>query len=63
MWTELTERQIGLNLNYSIIFTEISFFSKTSILLQIIHMTIQNLTEKGGAVCQIWLQGGIHNTL
>ena len=41
-------------MNYSIFFTEISFSSETSILLQIIriiHMTIwliQNLTEKGG---------------
>ena len=32
----LTDRRIGLNMNYSIIFTEISFFSETSILLQII---------------------------
>ena len=52
--TELTDRQIGLNMNYSIIFTEINFSPETSILLQIIriiHMTIwiiQNLTEKGG---------------
>ena len=52
--TELTDRRIQLNMNYSIIFTEISFFPETSILLQIIqiiHMTIwivQNLTEKGG---------------
>ena len=45
---------VGLNMNYSIIFTEISFYPETSILLQIIriiHITIwfvQNSTEKGG---------------
>ena len=45
-----------MNMNYSIIFTEISFSPETSILLQIIqiiHMAIwiiQNLTEKGGQV-------------
>ena len=61
------DRRIGLNINYSIIFTEISFSPETSILLQIIqiiHMTIglcQNSTEKGRAVCQSWLQGGKHN--
>ena len=44
----------GLYVNYSIIFTEISFYPETSILLQmirIIHMHIglyQNLTDKGG---------------
>ena len=46
--TELTDRRIGLNINYSIIFTEISFFSETSILLQIIriiHMTIWIIPE------------------
>ena len=49
------DRRIGLNMNYSIIFTEISFSPETSILLQIIqiiHMTVhglyQNLTKKGG---------------
>ena len=52
--TELADRRIGLNMNFSIIFTEISFSPETSSLLQIIriiHMTIwiiQNLTEKGG---------------
>ena len=61
------DRRIGLNMNYSIIFTEISFSPETSILLQIIqiiHMTvgiIQNPTEKGRAVCQFWLPGGKHN--
>ena len=42
-------------MNYSIIFTEISFYPETSILLQIIriiYMTFpelcQNLTDKGG---------------
>ena len=37
------DRRIGLNMNYSIIFTEISFSPETSILLQIIqiiHMTV-----------------------
>ena len=39
--TDSTEdRRIGQNMNYSIIFTEISFSPETSILLQIIHMTI-----------------------
>ena len=45
----------GLYMNYSIIFTEISFYTETSILLQIIgiiYMTFpelcQNLTDKGG---------------
>ena len=64
---ELTDRWIGLNMNYSIIFTEISFYPETSILLQIIriiHMTIWIIPEsdrEGRAVCQIWLQGGINN--
>ena len=54
-------------MNYSIIFTEISFYPETSILLQIIriiHMTIWIIPEsdrEARAVCQIWLQGGIHN--
>ena len=39
------DRQIGLNMNYSIIFTEISFSPETSILLQIIHMTIGIMPE------------------
>ena len=44
----------GLYMNYSIIFTEISFYPKTLILFQIIriiHMTFQiipELTDKGG---------------
>ena len=53
-------------MNYSIIFTEISFSPETSILLQIIQiidMTIWIIPESdrkgGGAVCQIWLQGFI----
>ena len=60
-------RRIGLNMNYSIIFTEISFSPQTSILLQIIqiiHMTNQIMPEfdrEGRAVCQFWLQGGKHN--
>ena len=60
-------RRIGLNMNYSIIFTEISFSPETSILLQIIqiiHMTFGIIPEsdsKGRAVCQFWLQGGKHN--
>ena len=54
-------------MNYSIIFTEISFSPETSILLQIIqiiHMTFGIIPEsdsKGRAVCQFWLQGGKHN--
>ena len=32
------DRRIGLNMNYSIIFTEISFSPETSILLQIIQI-------------------------
>ena len=61
------DRRIGLNMNYSIIFTEISFSPETSILLQIIqiiHMTFGIIPEsdsKGRAVCQFWLQGGKHN--
>ena len=61
------DRQIGLNMNYSIIFTEISFSPETSILLQIIqiiHMTVGIIPEsdrEGRAVCQSWLQGGKHN--
>ena len=42
------DRWIGLNMNYSIIFTEISFSPETSILLQIIqiiHMTIGIMPE------------------
>ena len=42
------DRRIGLNMNYSNIFTEISFSPETSILLQIIHMTIGIMPEKGG---------------
>ena len=61
------DRRIGLNMNYLIIFTEISFSPETSILLQIIqiiHMTLGIIPEsdrKGRAVCQSWLQGGKHN--
>ena len=61
------DRRIGLNMNYSIIFTEISFSPETSILLQIIqiiHMTVGIIPEsdsKGRAVCQFWLQGSKHN--
>ena len=61
------DRRIGLNMNYSIIFTEISFSQETSILLQIIqiiHMTIGIISEsdrKGRAVCQSRLPGGKHN--
>ena len=33
------------NMNYSIIFTEISFSPETSILLQIIHMTVWIMPE------------------
>ena len=61
------DRRIGLNMNYSIIFTDISFSPETSILLQIIqiiHMTIGIMPEsdrEGRAVCQFWLQGGKHN--
>ena len=42
------DRRIGLNMNYSIIFTEISLSPETSILLQIIqiiHMTIRIMPE------------------
>ena len=58
------DRRIGLNTNYSFIFTEISFFPETSILLQIIqiiHMILWIMPEfdrEGRAVCQFWLQGG-----
>ena len=58
------DRRIGLNMNYSIIFTEISFSPETSILLQIIqiiHITLWIMPEfdrEGRAVCQFWLQGG-----
>ena len=51
-------------MNYSIIFTEISFSPETSILLQIIqiiHITLWIMPEfdrEGRAVCQFWLQGG-----
>ena len=61
------DRRIGLNMNYSIIFTEISFSPETSTLLQIIqiiHMTLWIMPEfdrEGRAVCQFWLQGGKHN--
>ena len=61
------DRRLGLNMNYSFIFTEISFSPETSILLQIIqiiHMTIGIIPEsdrKGRAVCQSWLPGGKHN--
>ena len=54
-------------MNYSIIFTEISFAPETSILLQIIqiiHMTFGIISEsdrEGRAVCQSWLPGGKHN--
>ena len=51
-------------MNYSIIFTEISFSPETSILLQIIHITFGIIPEsdsEGRAVCQFWLQGGKHN--
>ena len=47
--TGLAERlkgSVGLNMNYSIIFTEISFYPETSILLQIIqiiHYSYDNL--------------------
>ena len=59
------DRRIGLSMNYSIFFTEISFSPETSILLQIIqliHMTVWIIPESdregGGAVCQFGLQGG-----
>ena len=61
------DRPIGLNMNYSIISTEISFSPETSFLLQIIqiiHMTLWIMPEfdrEGRAVCQFWLQGGKHN--
>ena len=62
------DRRIGLNMNYSIIFTEISFSPETSILLQIIiqiiHMTVGIIPEsdrKGRAVRQSWLQGDKHS--
>ena len=48
---ELTDRRIGLNMNYSIIFTEITFSRETSILfeiikiIRIIHMTIWIIPE------------------
>ena len=63
----LIDRRIGLNMNYSIIFTEISFYPETSVLLQIIriiHMTMWIMPEldgEGRAVYQYWLQRGIHN--
>ena len=63
------DRRIGLNMNYSIIFPEISFSPETSIfillqIIQIIHMTLWIMPEfhrEGRAVCQFWLQGGKHN--
>ena len=61
------DRRIGLNMNYTIIFTESSFSPETSILLQIIqiiHMTVGIIPEsdrEGRAVCQSWLQGDKHN--
>ena len=61
------DRRIGLNMNYSIIFTEISFSPETSILLQIIqiiHTTVGIIPEsdrEGRAVCQSCLPGGKHN--
>ena len=63
----MKDRRTGLNMNYSIIFTEISFSPETSILLQIIqiiHITLWIMPEfdrEGRAVCQFWLQGGKHN--
>ena len=54
----------GLKMNYSIMFTEVSFCPEISILLQIIriiHVTIWIMPEfyrEGWAVC---LQGGKHN--
>ena len=57
------DRRIGLNMNYTIIFTEISFSPETSILLQIIqiiHITIRIMRE-GRAVCHFWLHSGKHN--
>ena len=39
------DRRIGLNMNYSIIFIEISFSPETSILLQIIQMTVGIMPE------------------
>ena len=51
-------------MNYSIIFTGISFSPETSILLQIIHMTYwikPEFDREGRAVCQFWLQGGKNN--
>ena len=67
--TGLAERLkgvVGLNMNYSIIFTEISFYPETSILLQIIqiiHMTIWIMPQfdrEVWTVCLFWLQGGKH---
>ena len=61
------DRRIGLNMNYWIIFTEISFSPETSIVLQIIqiiHMTFGIISEsdrEGRAVCQSWLTGDKHN--
>ena len=61
------DRRIGLNMNYLIIFTEISFSPETSILLQIIqiiHMRVGIIPEpdrEARAVCQSWLPGGKHN--
>ena len=61
------DRRIGLNMNYSNIFTEISFSPETSILfqiIQVIHMTVGIIPEsdrEGRAVCQSWLQGDKHN--
>ena len=42
------DRRIGLNMNYSIIFTEISFSPETSILLQIIQKYARIRQKKGG---------------
>ena len=63
----LTDRRIGLNMNYSTISTEISSYPESSILLQIIliiNNTIRIIPEfdrEGLAVCLFWLESGQHN--
>ena len=56
------DRRIGLNMNYSIIFTEISYSVTNNPNNSYDYSRLfQNPTEKWRAVCQFWLQGGKHN--
>ena len=56
------DRRIGLNMNYLIIFTEISYSVTNNPNNSYDYSRLfQNPTEKGRAVCQFWLQGSKHN--